>query len=208
MVGTEAKKATAPSRRSVCWSLSCHQASRTRRGKVELESSCALVPSLIGESHSASGRIRYHHHQNLNEIVPRMDAAPLFFFLCSFFRHLFFADDHCWSALTRPEGGRDPARPARHARWANPVAPLLGNEKQEWILCMLRGGGLPWKSWRPDMPSPDIRVTSRPTQTWAHGHVHLQILARISSLALIPPNPPESRVSFCGPPSLECSLYA
>lgn len=139
---------------------------------------------------------------------PTHGCGASFFFLCSFFRHLFFADDHCWSALTRPEGGRDPARPARHARWANPVAPLLGNEKQEWILCMLRGGGLPWKSWRPDMPSPDIRVTSRPTQTWAHGHVHLQILARISSLALIPPNPPESRVSFCGPPSLECSLYA
>ncbi|KAL2287468.1 hypothetical protein FJTKL_05906 [Diaporthe vaccinii] len=42
------------------------------------------------------------------------------------------------------------------------------------------------------MPSPDIRVTSGPSQTWAHGHVHLQILARLS-LVPIPPNPPESR---------------
>lgn len=58
----------------------CHQPSRTRRGKVELESSCAPVPSLIGESHAASGRIRYRH-QILNEIVPHKDAAPFFFWL-------------------------------------------------------------------------------------------------------------------------------
>lgn len=42
--------------------------------------------------------------------------------------------------------------------------------------CWGRGAAL--EIQHPDMPSPDIRVTCRPSQAWAHGHVHLQILAR------------------------------
>ena len=108
------------------------QPSRTRRGKVELESSCVTAPSLIGESHPVRGRIRYHH-QILNEIVPRMDAAPFFCLLLFFsFPCCYFLLRTSWSALTRPWGdGRDPAdTPAGRI----PVVSLLGNEKQEWML--------------------------------------------------------------------------
>lgn len=63
-----------------CWPV-CASPREHEEAKVALESSCVTAPSLIGESHPVRGRIRYHH-QILNEIVPRMDAAP---FYCSLF---------------------------------------------------------------------------------------------------------------------------
>lgn len=121
-----------------------------------------------------------------------------FFFVCVcvllFPSSIFSAEGLCWSALTRPLGGGIQQSPAGRIQWSHCWG--MKNKSGCW------GRGAALEIQHPDMPSPDIRVTSRPSQTWAHGHVHLQILARLS-LVLIPPNPPptESRVSFCGPPS-------